>query len=573
MSLPIVRPQPSRAADAKPRGAIISALPLRTRLSRRRGCRSKTLAVLSIIATVVMLVAGSTGTAHAASPPAFEETAEVPASGYALSEARPGTAAMADEATGGENDTTRLPDPTTDGDAPAPDSGGDKKREPNASADNSGQAEVAAEEGEEESNGKKLPKDATYFRGKGFDTCAAPSTDAMNAWRDSPYGAVGIYIGGTNRGCRQDNLTADWVKAQYENDWRFFPIYVGPQVSADSGSCTENCEVITEPESQGVEAAEDAMKEAVSLGFGKGSVLYYNLESYAPSPETSARATSFLEAWTRTLHDSAYFAGVYGSRDSTIRDLVQAAKGDDYVLPDVVYFANWDNKDTTDDPEIPANLWNSHQRIKQYKGDHKETHGGVTINIDSDQLDVGPESAEEPPELSGRSFGLSADAPLPAVPLSIEPTPDTGKVKKTKAPMCAQDVNALLVKAETLCAGVKAETDSSRVTATSTVAKAAIGLPGLPVLGLSGLEAISTSTCKDQAGSVDMTLTVAGAPVEIGDNPNHKVDLSVAGAELVVNEQIKDDDGGLTVNALHLTAPGGIEVVVASSTTTADNCT
>ena len=50
------------------------------------------------------------------------------------------------------------------------------------------------------------------FSGFAFDACAAPSTNALTAWAASPYRAVGIYIGGTNRACKQPNLTASWVQ-------------------------------------------------------------------------------------------------------------------------------------------------------------------------------------------------------------------------------------------------------------------------------------------------------------------------------------------------------------------------
>ncbi|HEV7563130.1 MAG TPA: hypothetical protein VGO24_06470, partial [Solirubrobacterales bacterium] len=49
------------------------------------------------------------------------------------------------------------------------------------------------------------------FTGLGFDACSAPSSKAMAAWGDSPYRAIGVYIGGENRGCSQPNLTASWV--------------------------------------------------------------------------------------------------------------------------------------------------------------------------------------------------------------------------------------------------------------------------------------------------------------------------------------------------------------------------
>ncbi|MGH8964309.1 MAG: glycoside hydrolase domain-containing protein [Actinomycetes bacterium] len=40
------------------------------------------------------------------------------------------------------------------------------------------------------------------------------------------------------------------------------------------------------------------------------------------------------------------------------------------------------------DPFIPDHWWQPHRRIKQYRGGHNETHGGVTLNIDSDSLDA-----------------------------------------------------------------------------------------------------------------------------------------------------------------------------------------
>ena len=69
------------------------------------------------------------------------------------------------------------------------------------------------------------------FSGKAFDACTAPSSAAMAAWKASPYRAIGIYIGGNNRGCTQANLTADWVRTQVAAGWKLIPLYVGPQAS------------------------------------------------------------------------------------------------------------------------------------------------------------------------------------------------------------------------------------------------------------------------------------------------------------------------------------------------------
>ncbi len=164
--------------------------------------------------------------------------------------------------------------------------------------------------------------------------------------------------------------------------------------------------------------------------------------------------------------------------------------------------------------------------------------------------------------VTGRAFGLSADIPLLGTPIAIKPTPDTGVVRTadaaTNAPPCAQNISALLLSAGTLCGKVVAQTG--------------IGLVGLPVIGLSGVKSTATGTCTAQTGAVDLTLTVAGTPIHVGDTPNLKVDLGILGTKLVVDEQTKNADGSLTVNAAHLTGPGGIDIVVASSTAAAHNC-
>jgi Domain of unknown function (DUF1906) len=516
-----------------------------------------------------------------------------------------------------------------------------------------------------------VPADATSFQGKGFDACATPSTALMNAWKgSSPYGAVGMYIGGVNRSCSQPNLDAGWVSAQYGNGWRFFPLYVGLQVQRTE-SCN-GCEVITDPAPQGAEAARDAVNQATALGFAQGSVLYFDMESYDRGGANTTKSLTFLDAWSDTLHQLGYRSGVYGQVSGVILDLVDAADGDQYTVPDVIDFARWDEDPGTDDPQIPGDLWPTHQRIKQYQGGHNETHGGMSLNIDSDTLDVGQGGTTPPTKkdtkvayagpasvangapakmsaklteadgkpvgdrpvsltlgsgasaqtckgttdaqgqasctidpvkqpltadatvpvtvefagdagynaskatatvklryVTGRAYGLSATAPL----VSVKPTPDTGDVRTadttTVAPPCTQTISTLLLSASALCAKVAA--GPGTVTSTANLQQASIGVLGLPAIGLSGVTASSTSTCTAQSGSVKLTLTVAGVPVDIGDAPNVNVDLGVLGTKLVVNEQAKTADGGLTVNAAHLTAPG-VNVVVASTTSAAHNC-
>ncbi|MFJ1604401.1 glycoside hydrolase domain-containing protein [Streptomyces sp. NPDC088253] len=232
-----------------------------------------------------------------------------------------------------------------------------------------------------------LPADATSFRGEGFDACTAPGQTAMDAWRDdSDYGAVGVYIGGINRACAQSRLTAGWLRTQYANGWRFIPLYVGRQPSSGGSSCGGGCEAITDPVPQGTEAADDAVKQATTLGFPKGTVIYSDLEHYTRGSAVTSRVLSYLDAYTKRLHTLGYRSGVYGNTSSLVTDLV--ANKSRVTLPEVLHFARWNGKSTTTDSTIPANLWADHQRVHQYKGDTTETHGGMKISIDRDRLDV-----------------------------------------------------------------------------------------------------------------------------------------------------------------------------------------
>ncbi|MFE1290135.1 glycoside hydrolase domain-containing protein [Streptomyces sp. NPDC058751] len=232
-----------------------------------------------------------------------------------------------------------------------------------------------------------LPKDATSFRGEGFDACTAPSQAAMDAWRDdSPYGAVGVYIGGLNRACAQQHLTAAWVRTQYTRGWRFFPLYVGRQPSSDGGSCGGGCSAITSPVPQGTAAADDAVRQAAALGFGKGTVIYNDLEHYESGGKITDTVLTYLQAYTVRLRELGYRSGAYGSTSSLVSDLV--ANKSRFTLPDVIHFARWNRASTTSDSSIPPALWSEHQRVHQYVGNTTETHGGVRISIDRDLLDV-----------------------------------------------------------------------------------------------------------------------------------------------------------------------------------------
>ncbi len=223
-----------------------------------------------------------------------------------------------------------------------------------------------------------LPAQVAFYHGLGFDSCAAPSSSYMQAWRrSSPYGAVGIYIGGADRACAQPNLTAAWVRQEAAAGWHFIPLYVGPQ--AEFGE-------LSSPAQQGAQAASDAVTQAHQLGFGPGTPLYYDMEAY--SPAQTSPALSFLSAWTTSLHALGYRSGVYSSSSSGIADLARQYNGHAYAMPDVSFDALWNGATNTADPVYQPSDWPGHQRLHQYSGNVLQNYGGATMDVDQDYLDV-----------------------------------------------------------------------------------------------------------------------------------------------------------------------------------------
>jgi Rv2525c-like, glycoside hydrolase-like domain len=226
---------------------------------------------------------------------------------------------------------------------------------------------------------------ASEYTGLGFDACTAPSRQSMSAWSSSPYRAIGVYIGGLNRGCAQPNLTASWVSQQTAAGWQLIPTYVGLQ--APTSSCS-SCATLSAgaATSQGTAAANDAVNQARIAGIGEGSPIYFDMESYARTASASSATLTFLAAWTARLHALGYDSGVYSSSASGIADLASRL-GSEYTQPDDLWIANWNGHANTSDPYVPASAWADHQRIHQYRGGHDETYGGVTINIDNNYVE------------------------------------------------------------------------------------------------------------------------------------------------------------------------------------------
>ncbi|GLV82743.1 hypothetical protein Slala03_24320 [Streptomyces lavendulae subsp. lavendulae] len=243
--------------------------------------------------------------------------------------------------------------------------------------------------------GPAAPPPATQqaFTGTGFDACTAPTQRAMDAWRtDSPFGAVGIYIGGRARACAQPQLTAGWVRKQAAAGWHLMPIWVGPQPwnSSSTGLSTDP----SRANDQGREAADGAADAARSLGLDAGTVLYNDLENYTDRATWDAPVVAYLTAWTVRLHELGFRAAAYVSASSGAKALSDHYQQAPQAMPDVLWVARWNLAASVTDADmgLPQRTaqWAGPRRAHQFRGDHDASYGGVTINIDRSWVDVDP---------------------------------------------------------------------------------------------------------------------------------------------------------------------------------------
>lgn len=231
------------------------------------------------------------------------------------------------------------------------------------------------------------------YTGEGFDACTAPTQKAMNTWKeDSPFGAIGIYIGGRARACAQPQLTAGWVTRQAAAGWHLMPIWVGPQPwnSSSTGLSTDPSEATD----QGTAAADGAAQAAAALGLAEGTVLYNDLENYTDRATWDGPVVAYLTAWTVRLHELGYRGAAYVSASSGAKALsAHYAQAPD-AMPDVLWVARWNGSASVTDADLglPAGTkqWAGARRAHQFRGDHDATYGDVTINIDRNWVDVDP---------------------------------------------------------------------------------------------------------------------------------------------------------------------------------------
>jgi hypothetical protein len=256
------------------------------------------------------------------------------------------------------------------------------------------------------------------FTGFAFDTCTTPTSKEMDAWRwESPYWGVGVYLGGVSSRCDTSALTADWVTRQSRRGWRILPIWVGPQAACSETGYIHDISTApvrgyVQAARQGRRNANQAVRTARALGIARGSTLWYDIEDYDLSGKHCRRSVlTFLSAWSHRLNRLGYTSGVYSNVAAAIHSLDYAdqVSPGSYVMPGQVWYAHEDKKANVriDEKWVRRGSWMPGGRMHQYDLDVTDVeHGGVTMKIDRNYLDVGRGSVAPRPR---KNCGVRVD--------------------------------------------------------------------------------------------------------------------------------------------------------------------
>jgi hypothetical protein len=221
--------------------------------------------------------------------------------------------------------------------------------------------------------------------GLGFDACTAPSVTTMSAWLASPYRVAGTYLGGANWACTYGNFNATWVSQVAAQGWQFIPIWVGLQAPCTNATGVTKINP-ARAAAEGKADATGAVAAAKQFGYGSGTPVYFDMESYNNTIASCSKAVlTFLGAWTKALHAAGYLSGVYSGAASGIHDLASKYGSASYPRPDDIWIADWTGDPVLTDPFVPAADWPG-RRLHQYYGAHNEAWGGATVNVDNDVI-------------------------------------------------------------------------------------------------------------------------------------------------------------------------------------------
>lgn len=164
--------------------------------------------------------------------------------------------------------------------------------------------------------------------------------------------------------------------------------------------------------------------------------------------------------------------------------------------------------------------------------------------------------------MTGRA--VAVDGPLTLV--------DTGDVSSAR-PVERDEAGAPISMPPVSATGLSARL---RITAGNAVAEAAVAeatIAGERSVAVRGVSAVSRSSCSGSAGSTTIAYLQIGATtlVDLTPEPNTVLPLA-GGGSIVLNEQITDAGGGMTVRALRILLPGGTDVIISSARSGVEEC-
>ena len=244
-----------------------------------------------------------------------------------------------------------------------------------------------------------------------MDAASAPALSTVQAWQapgGAPYDAIGVYVpvttGLDSRYDKvQSNLTPSWVSSVIAGGWHVLPIYVGPQYACSTYTNTMSPDPAV-AQQQGLAAAQDAAASAYGLGIPVSSPVVYDLEGVSQrSTNCSAAAEAFLAGWTLGLHQRGFNAGVYGSRSSTMTDIVAASADPGWPAPDVLWTATASGTPATSGYNPPPDGTWVGRRANQFNLGVARTYNGVSVNVDESAVDdtfwTLPSPDQTPPQI------------------------------------------------------------------------------------------------------------------------------------------------------------------------------
>jgi hypothetical protein len=172
-----------------------------------------------------------------------------------------------------------------------------------------------------------------------------------------------------------------------QQGWTFIPTWVGPQAPCTNFTNRFSYDV-NQAFIQGKDQAYFATARLAEFGLTNsisdlgGSVVYYDLENYGTDLACREAVKAFVDGWVSHSHDLGTLAGVYGGtlcdtgltnylNITNVPDVIWPARW--YYYPAYPYFNYDPNANVWDlGTCFPTTIWNNHQRIRQYAGDHFE---------------------------------------------------------------------------------------------------------------------------------------------------------------------------------------------------------